>query len=98
MTTTQVIHKYRLPFKSELKDVVDVEVRPGDHLHLALQGGDIHAWAAVDPDRELVTARFRLVGTGGRVDPVWHHLGTVLDGGYVWHVFCEHTWRRLVAS
>lgn len=42
-----VIHKYRLPFKSGLVDVVEVPVRVGRLLHVALQHGEIHAWAAV---------------------------------------------------
>jgi hypothetical protein len=83
-----VIHKYRLPFKSELAEVVEVTVRVGKLLHLAIQHDDVHVWAAVDPARPEVAARFRLVGTGSPVDPSWH-LGTVLDSGYVWHIFSE---------
>lgn len=87
----RVIHKYRMPFKSELLDAVDIPVREGDLLHLAIQHGDIHVWAAVDPTTEPITARFHLRGTGSTVDPAWYHLGTVLDGDYVWHVFSEPT-------
>lgn len=82
-----VIHKYRLPFKSEMVDRVEVPVRRGRPLHLAVQHGEIHLWAAVDPAGSEVPTEFRLVGTGGKVELDWHHLGTVLDGDYVWHIF-----------
>jgi hypothetical protein len=36
-----VIHKYRLPFKSDLTDLVEVPVRHGRPLHLAVQHGEI---------------------------------------------------------
>jgi hypothetical protein len=89
VTAALVIHKYRLPFKSERSDVVEVPVRVGRLLHVALQHGEIHAWAAVDPGWPEVAHRFRLAGTGAPIDPSWHHLGTVLDGAYVWHIFSE---------
>lgn len=85
----QVIHKYRLPFYSDSTDTVAVSVRVGELMHLAMQDGDVHVWAAVDPAAPKVPAQFRLVATGSTVDPSWCHLGTVLDRGYVWHVFAE---------
>lgn len=84
-----VIHKYRLPFKSDLKDTVEVRVRHGRLLHLAVQHGDIHVWAAVDPRTSEAFTVFHLAGTGAEIDTSWHHMGTVVDGDYVWHIFTE---------
>lgn len=84
---TLVIHKYRLPFLETGLSVVDVPVRVGGLMHLAMQHGEVHVWAAVDPKSRETLTRFHLVGTGGAVDPSWRHLGTVMDGGFVWHVF-----------
>lgn len=89
MTAVTVVHKYRLPFHENLDDKVKIPVRVGWLLHLGMQHGEIHIWAAVDPSQPEVPARFRLVGTGSPIDPDWHHLGTVMDGEYVWHVFAE---------
>jgi hypothetical protein len=84
-----VIHKYCLPFLTQRTDHVEVPIRNGKLLHVAVQHGDIHLWAAVDPRDTESHAVFRLAGTGTMVDTSWHHLGTVLLGDYVWHVFSE---------
>lgn len=89
MTQTLVIHKYRLPFMETGIAAVDVPVRVGGLMHLAMQHGEVHVWAAVDPNAREVLTRFHLVGTGGAVDLSWYHLGTVMDNGFVWHVFTE---------
>lgn len=84
-----VIHKYCLPFKSRIVDIVEVPVRSGRLLHLAVQHGEIHVWAAVDHTDHETSTIFHLVGTGGLADTSWHHLGSVIDGDYVWHIFSE---------
>jgi hypothetical protein len=86
---TLVIHKYRLPFHDGLHDLVEVPVRSGGFMHVAMQDGEVHVWAAVDPRAPEQLTRFRLVGTGSTVDLSWHHLGTVMDGPYVWHIYTE---------
>jgi hypothetical protein len=93
-----VIHKYRLPFLTDNSDLVEIRVRDGKLLHLAVQHGDIHVWAAVDPTDPGHHACFRLAGTGAMVDPSWRHLGTVMHAEYVWHVFSERSreWCRYV--
>jgi hypothetical protein len=83
------IHKYRLPFHDAPQATVKVEVRSGALMHVAMQDGEVHVWAAVDPSTALQPVWFHLVGTGGEVDPKWYHLGTVIDGIYVWHIFSE---------
>lgn len=88
-----VIHKYKLPFKYRLLDTVEVPVRHGQLLHLAIQHGAIHVWAVVDPRTSEAPTVFHCAGTGVEIDTSWHHLGTVIDGDYVWHVFSES--RRL---
>lgn len=83
-----VIHKYRLPFLTQ-GAVVEVPIRNGRLLHLAVQHDEIHLWVAVDPNDRESHAVFRLVGTGGMIDTSWHHLGTVQHGDFVWHVFSD---------
>lgn len=84
-----VIHKYRLPFHSKIRDVVEIQARPGRLLLLAKQGADIHIWVAVDPGTPLRPIKLHLVGTGSEIDLAWSHLGSIIDGSYVWHVFAE---------
>lgn len=84
-----VIHEYRLPFRTELGNSTKIDVFSGRLLHLALQHGEIHLWAAVDAHRGPTPMVFHLVGTGGRVNSAWHHLGSVLAGAAAFHVFSE---------
>lgn len=79
------IYKYPLPFN----------VRPGIHRLLLpepssvvlvrMQGGVIHLWVRVgqgDPRPRF----FQIVGTGQPFPASAPHIGSVQDGGYVWHV------------
>lgn len=94
MSDRQVIHKYVLPFLTATGSAVaDVPVPFGHLLHLDVQRADICLWAVVDPDDDLVPARFHLVGTGQEIRPTWCHLGSVLDRGFVWHVYAEPPFR-----
>lgn len=59
-------------------------------LHVGMQRSTITLWAAVDTDAQVCTREFMTQGTGQEKNPRIHdaiHLGTVFDGGYVWHVF-----------
>ena len=46
-------------------------------------------WALVNPNAKKVPQEFRIFGTGHDVDVPrnWRYLGTVQNGGLVWHVF-----------
>ena len=81
-----VIFKYRLPLIKEPK----VQMPDGaEVIHVGMQDDQITLWAKVDSNAEMETRNFAIAGTGRpdkRIrDAV--HLGTVFDGGLVWHVF-----------
>ncbi len=60
-------------------------------LHVGIQHRILTLWALVDPDAAPSIRRFAVVGTG-RPAPEDHegrHVGTVIEGLFVWHVFEE---------
>ena len=85
---SQVIYKYplelttsntlRLPFGAEL-------------LLVGLQGGVINVWAKVeDSEEEFEDHHIRIYGTGHLLsDSEKEYLGSVFQGGYVWHIYEE---------
>lgn len=90
-----VIHEYRLPFRSGLGNMAEVDVHPGRLLHLALVRGQICLWAAVDPASTPQRAQFQVAGTGAPLNTAWYHLGSVLEGSHCWHLFSE---QRVIRS
>lgn len=59
-------------------------------LHVAMQSDEITAWALVNPLAPVARRTFATVGTGHPVPAETpEHVGTVLVGGFVWHVFAE---------
>lgn len=44
-------------------------------------------WALVEVDRPHVSCVIYVTGTGHDVPPSVEHLGTFIEGGYVWHVW-----------
>lgn len=85
----RTIYKYPIP----VRDKFTLELpRRARFVHLALQGTDtdhtpLFAWFDVDTDAPLEERRFYLHGTG---HPIWLnevHLGTVLVGAFVWHLY-----------
>lgn len=65
-------------------------------LSIQLQDGAIKVWAMVNPDAELISRWFHVVGTGHEIDFAWKNykfIGTVQQGRYVWHFWLEdETW------
>lgn len=63
--------------------------------HVAMQDGKLMLWTKVHDCGDEETRKFVVRGTGddirsSRVAPqfvTYRHVGTVLDGPYVWHVF-----------
>jgi hypothetical protein len=54
------------------------------------QAGTNYLWAEVDEDAPKVENEIELfvIGTGhGSVKPNTRHLGSVIDGAFVWHVY-----------
>jgi hypothetical protein len=62
-------------------------------LHLAMQDGRPCLWLLVDPTKERVEMKIKVIGTGwSPVDTTtWQYIGTVLENGgrLVWHCFWD---------
>ena len=59
--------------------IIYVGMDPGSD-HIAL-------WAIVDPEQPMETRRFAILATGASLHDPERHVGSVIDGNYVWHVF-----------
>lgn len=87
-TPVRTVWKYQMRFAGEIR----LEMPEGAEIvHVGLDpGGVLCAWAIVEPSRPKGTKILRIFGTGHEV-PLWanrrSHVGTFLDGPYVWHVF-----------
>lgn len=44
-------------------------------------------WAAVNTESTMMDVEIIIVGTGHPLPHVGDHLGTVVDGSFIWHVF-----------
>ena len=55
--------------------------------HLAMQGGWVTLWCVNDSDMPPVSVNFLVVGTGMLIPRDAAYIGTVMDRGFVWHVF-----------
>lgn len=86
------VYKYPLEFTS---DVQSAKLPLGATvLHFDVQrdkrGGIPTIWAKVDPGSALEPRNFLLRGTGHPIEFDNHelsHIGTALDGVFVWHLF-----------
>lgn len=64
--------------------VLSVQEQPG----FMGMGHGVYLWAEVDPKATTEKRVFRLVATGGQIDPAWLYVGTVVQAsGYVWQVY-----------
>lgn len=60
-------------------------------VHVASQGNVFTLWAEVDTEARTVTRAVSVIGTGHRLpDGYGFHIGTVMQGDLVWHVYIEH--------
>jgi hypothetical protein len=44
-------------------------------------------WAEVNPSIPSEIRSFQVVGTGHQISPNMEHIGTTIDGSYVWHLY-----------
>ena len=83
--TFRRVYKYRLercggPQNPELPNGAEI-------VHIAMQGDSICIWALVDVREDVGNRKFIIYGTGHPITTAGKHIGTVLDGRFVWHVF-----------
>ena len=53
---------------------------------VAMQDDDPTLWVRCDPRAPRTRREFRVVGTGHTFDGDLHHVGSCIDGPFVWHV------------
>ncbi len=58
---------------------------------VAVQHGELCAWLEVEAERITATWQIRIFGTGHNIGGAagMQHLGSVIDGPFVWHVYGE---------
>jgi hypothetical protein len=79
----KMIFRYVLP----VNDNIHTLTLSGEIVHVASRkSGQVEVWA-LHGDGVPATRRFRIVGTGHRLpDEAIRHVGTALDGPFVWHL------------
>lgn len=78
-------------FELSITDEQIVSVPKGAWILTAqMQRGRLCVWAMVDTNVICEPTHFRIFGTGNPVTGLYgQYIGTVQDGGLVWHVFAE---------
>lgn len=57
-------------------------------LHVGKDADNVFCiWAAVDTNAKMIDIEIIIVGTGWELAHVGDFLGTIIDYGYVWHIF-----------
>ena len=81
-----VIYKYPL----SLPQVNALELPESFFVALvAIQEGQIRIWIEHDPEAEKIPYQFISYGTGHPIPKHMTHVGSVISGPYVWHVYYQ---------
>ena len=83
----RVIHKCSLELSPDHQKVM--MPRHFDLVHCAMQHGRPTFWYVTEPDSDDYQQTFGIIGTGLPFPANWAHMGTCLDGNYVWHILME---------
>jgi hypothetical protein len=86
----RAIYKYRIAGFRALP--FELPLGPDDQIQfVGLQRGVPHLWAEVRLEsngcRVPAVRRFHIIGTGSPIPPNAEHVGTWIDGDFVWHLF-----------
>jgi hypothetical protein len=91
-TSPARILKYTVPV--ELQGLGHIIELRGPILAVASRNHlEVHFWALDDPHNETCSWTFHVVGTGHPIPDGMCHVGTALDGPYVWHLVRNETGR-----
>jgi len=84
-----IIHKYSLtPLLGMPNSTAFALISVGaKFIHFDMQNGTPTLWAEIDSLVEVEEWRFRIHGTGHQIPSGSTHVGTYLDGQFVWHVY-----------
>ena len=80
-----VIWKYEL-----IENECEIEVPKNCRkipLKMNFKDGKIFLWLMVDPESEVETRYFRIIGTGQKIPKHSEYVDTFFDDPYVWHLF-----------
>ena len=81
----RTIHKYPLAIIDE--QIITSQLSKWLHVGLDSQGTPC-IWAEVDTRNEKVRCLIRIVGTGNPIPNGSEHIGSFVQGPFVWHVYC----------
>lgn len=85
----RIIYRHQIPLNDT--DLTISTSVPSKVVHVGMKQGDVCIWVEqIDPASVglLLTERtFRVFGTGHPIPEGYHHHGSVVDGGFVWHVY-----------
>ena len=83
-----IIYKYEMP-EPGLHSVIPIP-KDGKVLHVGMQGGRIMMWVEVN-NTATEQRKYTTLPTGTEFfrPPNAHHIGTVFDGPFVWHIYEE---------
>ncbi len=87
----QTIWKYPIKFRNDGSAVLSMPPN-AEILTVQIQGTEPTVWVLVTtPDYPFVNRYFRVVGTGGNIEPMmgkrFHYVGTYQQNMLVWHLF-----------
>jgi len=89
----RTIHKFLVPFASEAAaELPPCPISPSDkvrHVGIDPRSGQPAIWVEVETQKAETPKgrRFVVSGTGCEVPPGHQHVGSTIDGSFVWHVF-----------
>lgn len=80
----RTVHKYELPIVDEF--TLDL---PSQHkvVLVDFQNARPMMWVEVDTDSPSRPVKFSVEGTGHQIDGGAVHVGSFIDGAFVWHVY-----------
>lgn len=89
----RVIHRHQIPL-SDADKVIDL-CATSKIIHVAMKHSEVCIWVEqADPPLVPSPRYFRVFGTGHPIPEGYHHKGSVVDGGFVWHVYEFSTYPR----
>jgi len=81
------IYKYPIAITDKQSILVPSQAK---FLHVGLDPSEIPClWYQVNPDNPKENITIYVVGTGGVIPLGARHLGTLVQGSFVWHIFTE---------
>ena len=80
----KTVYKYRVDGATEIRVPVGSKV-----IHVGMQNGAPYIWVEVstNPHLDIEGRYFEIAGTGWEIEDDAVHIGSVIDGAFVWHIY-----------